>query len=468
LLSGGFGPLGGITTGPDGEIWFLEKDRLGRIDPATGLIQEFAQGISTGSEDFAGRSIAEGPDGSIWFVSNHQLTRFTPRTNALDTFNLSSNSMPLDSFAIGADGAVWVLEEQPTAFGLARLDPATGGVQNYAVGQLQPWGMSMSPLAVGIAPDGKIWIAIWNSPVEVMDPSTGVVNALLPASSSGPAPVLPASSGTSALPLSSSTGSAAGFPASLATVFQPPEPAWATGDIISLGDEKPVSVQPATLAPPPALLSYYHSYAIPPKVASDGSYWDLLSTGIPFAGSYDIRGYDPSTGKSTLFPLDGAPIQLTPGSDGNIWFTDMTAGIYEIGELNPTTGAIDFFVQATPSQAAPPSTGNPPPATGTTVSALAGINFLGAVASFTPQIPIASPGQAYQATIAWGDGTTSSLVLMVTASGTYDVTAGHTYQTAGTYSIKVTIGNYNPANPLGDNVVTVFSTANVDPFNMNM
>jgi type IV secretory pathway VirB4 component len=48
------------------------------------------------------------------------------------------------------------------------------------------------------------------------------------------------------------------------------------------------------------------------------------------------------------------------------------------------------------------------------------------------------------------------------------VIAGHTYQAAGTYSIKVTIGNYNPANPLGDNVVTVFSTANVDPFNMNM
>jgi len=47
-------------------------------------------------------------------------------------------------------------------------------------------------------------------------------------------------------------------------------------------------------------------------------------------------------------------------------------------------------------------------------------------------------------------------------------TAGHTYQSAGTYSIKVTIGNYNPANPLGDDAVTVFSTANVDPFNFTM
>ena len=90
-----------------------------------------------------------------------------------------------------------------------------------------------------------------------------------------------------------------------------------------------------------------------------------------------------------------------------------------------------------------------------------------AVAAFTPQTPIASPGQAYQATIDWGDGSSSSVVLTVTDNATYDVTAGHTYQTGGTYSIKVTIGNYNPANPLGDDAVTVFSTANVQVFDFN-
>jgi PKD repeat protein len=62
-------------------------------------------------------------------------------------------------------------------------------------------------------------------------------------------------------------------------------------------------------------------------------------------------------------------------------------------------------------------------------------------------------------------------VLTVTRNGTYDVIAGHTYRSPGTYTIKVTIGNYNPANPVGDNPVTVFSTANVqalnyDPFAM--
>jgi hypothetical protein len=96
------------------------------------------------------------------------------------------------------------------------------------------------------------------------------------------------------------------------------------------------------------------------------------------------------------------------------------------------------------------------------------LDIVSAVASFTPQVPIASPGSAYQATVDWGDGTTSSIVLTLTASGTYDVVASHAYQSAGTYSIKMTIGNFDPASPLGDNPITVFSTASVDPFNMNM
>jgi streptogramin lyase len=405
---------------------------LGRVDPATGLIQEFAVGINTNMRyDTARSSIAEAPDGSIWFFSNHQLTRFTPTTNALDTFNLSSDSTPLNAVTIGADGNVWVMEEQPPNFGIARLDPATGAVQNYVVG-LIPADLGVWPRGIGIAPDGKIWMAFWfaNSTEErVLDPTTGAVeDPLAPPTSTGP-------------------------------TLEP------IGPLPGID-----SIQPATLPPPPALWVYFHDYSVPPKIAPDGSYWALHDLG----GAWEaISGYDPSTGKGQLFPIDGAPIQLTPGPDGNIWFTNTvrtgeSSFLNEIGELNPATGAITYFVQATPSQTPPTSTGNPPPATGTTLSALAGIDFVGAVASFTPQTPITSPGQAYQATVDWGDGTTSSIVLMVTANGPFDVVAGHTYQAAGTYSIKVTIGNYNAANPLGDNAITVFSTANVDPFDMNM
>jgi hypothetical protein len=141
--------------------------------------------------------------------------------------------------------------------------------------------------------------------------------------------------------------------------------------------------------------------------------------------------------------------------------------LFYIGSLNPATGATETFYLATPSQTPPSSTGNPPSATGATLSSIVGFDIVSAVASFTPQIPIGSPGSGYQATVDWGDGTISSVVFTVASNGTYDVVVtGHAYQSAGTYSIKVTIGNFDPANPLGDNPITIFSTANIDPFIM--
>jgi streptogramin lyase len=214
-------------------------------------------------------------------------------------------------------------------------------------------------------------------------------------------------------------------------------------------------------------------------VGSDGNIWYLGYNGM---GNYELGEFNPSTGSVKISALPGPwePTDITTGPDGNLWITvsamEGSTHLFGVSEFNPITGSFLQLFEPGAKSVAPP-TGNSAAsngsisASGSNVSATAGINFLTAVATFTPQVPIASPGQAYQATIEWGDGTTSSLVLTVTQNGTYDVTAGHAYQTAGTFTIKVTIGNYNPANPLGDNPVTVFSTANVqalnyDPFAM--
>jgi hypothetical protein len=203
---------------------------------------------------------------------------------------------------------------------------------------------------------------------------------------------------------------------------------------------------------------------------SNGNLW--LSAGPTIMTgelSHRIVEFTPSSGAVRTFelPYPQGVSGFAIGSNGTIWFSSQPGAI---GELHPNTGAFQFF--STASESATQGTGgssNTTSATGTNISASAGINFMTAVAAFTPQTPIASPGQAFQATIDWGDGSSSSVVLTVTDNATYDVTAGHTYQTAGTYSIKVTIGNYNPANPLGDDALTVFSTANVDdPLIMNM
>ena len=68
----------GIAKGPDGNLWFTENDRLGRISP-TGAIVEF--GIPTASSGV--EDITRGPDGNIWFVESggNNVARFRPSSS---------------------------------------------------------------------------------------------------------------------------------------------------------------------------------------------------------------------------------------------------------------------------------------------------------------------------------------------------------------------------------------------------
>src|SRR5438552_483215 len=69
--------LDGITTGPDGNLWFTEADTnlIGRITPA-GVIREF--GGLTASSSPSG--ITAGPDGNLWFTESdgNRIGRITP------------------------------------------------------------------------------------------------------------------------------------------------------------------------------------------------------------------------------------------------------------------------------------------------------------------------------------------------------------------------------------------------------
>src|SRR5207247_2597431 len=64
----------------------------------------------------------------------------------------------------------------------------------------------------------------------------------------------------------------------------------------------------------------------------------------------------------------------------------------------------------------------------------------------------------YQATINWGDGTTSAGVIQVDPNGGFDVVGSHAYRTEGTTSITVTIEDMGGSN----NTTTASSTAVTD------
>jgi len=64
LFTGGLYIIG-ITSGPDGNLWFATQgNRIGRITPA-GVIAEFSAGISANAYPYG---ITAGPDGNIWFT----------------------------------------------------------------------------------------------------------------------------------------------------------------------------------------------------------------------------------------------------------------------------------------------------------------------------------------------------------------------------------------------------------------
>src|SRR5262245_26204002 len=78
--------LGGITTGPDGNLWFTEwsscisspsgcpRDAIGRIT-TSGVVTDFP--LPAGS---TARGITAGPDGNVWFVASGSVG-FNPPTN---------------------------------------------------------------------------------------------------------------------------------------------------------------------------------------------------------------------------------------------------------------------------------------------------------------------------------------------------------------------------------------------------
>src|SRR5260221_4724138 len=107
-----------ITTGPDGALWFTEMSsypvnesiptgKIGRITPA-GHISEFP--VPTGDSNGLGiLGITTGPDGNLWFTESGKIGRITPSGTISEFLLPTSNSI---SFGItaGSDGALWFTE----------------------------------------------------------------------------------------------------------------------------------------------------------------------------------------------------------------------------------------------------------------------------------------------------------------------------------------------------------------------
>lgn len=127
---------GGITSGPDGAIWFTEinASKIGRIS-TTGSVTEYA----TPTQSCSPNGITTGPDGAIWFTEGGCLKIGRTTTNGVMAeypIPESPTSGPV-SITLGADGALWFTDEDG-GIGLGTNSNGAITLGNGAIWRLAP------------------------------------------------------------------------------------------------------------------------------------------------------------------------------------------------------------------------------------------------------------------------------------------------------------------------------------------
>jgi streptogramin lyase len=137
-------PVGDITAGPDGNIWFTKPDghKIGRIT-SSGAVTEFDV---PGGRPYG---IAAGPDGNVWFTDKSlpRIGRITP-AGEITQFPSSGAAYAI---VTGADGNLWAAGHLT----LMRITPS-GSMTDFFLPAMEIYGWY--PPAIAPAPDGSIWV----------------------------------------------------------------------------------------------------------------------------------------------------------------------------------------------------------------------------------------------------------------------------------------------------------------------
>ena len=137
----------GITLGPDGALWFTEYsgNKIGRITTA-GVITEYL--VPTAGS--GPRSITAGPDGALWFTeySGNKIGRITT-AGVITEFPAPTSGSGLCGITLGPDGALWFIDSYWNRIG--RITTA-GAITEYSVPTVHS-----SPFGITAGPDGALW-----------------------------------------------------------------------------------------------------------------------------------------------------------------------------------------------------------------------------------------------------------------------------------------------------------------------
>ena len=300
----------GITSGPDGALWFAEcqSSKIGKIT-VTGDFTEYVLPYLSACP----YQIVSGSDGALWFTEiqnfNNQIGRITT-TGAITEFALPNSLSPLTQalgIAPGPDGALWFTS--PNTSQVGRITTA-GQVTMF------PLPVRTTPGSIAAGPDGALWFLNNSSNISIGRITTAGVITTFP---------LPAA-------LAGALG---------AIVAGKDGAMWFT-DRFAFGSAigRITTAGVITSFPVPSAL-----YGL--TVGPDGSLWFASNTTtlgrITTSGTYTANqcvGQVISTNAAGVC----FPNQIVFGSNGNLWFTDLSGNF--IGQVQQNGFAISSISPA--------------------------------------------------------------------------------------------------------------------------
>ncbi|MFI5456839.1 MAG: hypothetical protein ACHRXM_15450 [Isosphaerales bacterium] len=337
----GAGSIWGITTGPDGNLWFTESkfSKIAVINPTTDAISEFPTPTAGSTPE----GIAAGPDGNLWFTeySASEIGMINPTTHVITEFKTPTRSAGPQDITAGPDGNLWFTEYAVNKIGV--INPTTHVITEYN----NPAGNS-APYGITTGPDGNLWFTMHGTgAIGEINPTTHVI-----------------------------------------TDFAAPG-----GNEIATGPDGNLwygsSTRITKFNPTTHVVTSFATTYGPVGVTAgpDGNIW--FTEGEPLV-AHIVARINPTTGAVTEYPASlpvFEPWGITTGPDGNLWFTQYGgASVVDVATLSSselvvtqpppasvTAGSsFGFAVQAEDSS------GNPITSFNGTVTVAMGINLVGA------------------------------------------------------------------------------------------
>jgi streptogramin lyase len=139
-----------IAPGPDGNMWVVQAEQIDKVPVGVSLTSEIVPfALAHGVGGYG--SIVTGPDGRLWFGWDKQLGAIT--TPGLISEYESNASQTVSGVTVGADGKLWYGEGNK----IARMDTA-GNTSTGEEFPLPAGDNQINGLVLG--PDGNIWFSL--------------------------------------------------------------------------------------------------------------------------------------------------------------------------------------------------------------------------------------------------------------------------------------------------------------------